>query len=415
MSRNVINAAHASALRALSTAANLAFGILATRLLGEDAFGSYVSIFAVAGLLSVVTTGGLPTLLQRELSHGRGNGDFSMVTPLVQWLVLLNFLLVLSILALSFLTPTYVQLVLIFIVASNLIGAAGAVFMGFERVLIASWIGNVVRPLGAVAALFALYFLVEPSPNQLLLSQVVGCIFAMVCFIYFWKKPVVRPLFYALRSDWWSGLHLNLIRAGALISGTQLVINFKTQVEILLLTMFADAADVAYFYAASRAALVVAFFPTATYLMAEPRLTRLLASQNEAEVREEVRSASRIGFFGTVLAAACAILLAPYYLQLYGEGFETALVTMYVLILSLVLRSAFGPALPMLRAGRQDYPVLKITILSLCITLPVSLVLIQTYGILGAAIGSLIHSTLNEWWLARTARVKTGFQTHLFS
>lgn len=413
--QTVADAIHASVLRVIATGTNLVFGIVAARLVGEEAFGTYISVFAVAGLLSVVSAAGLPGLLQREISLGRGTGDFGMLYPLIQWLMILNFIHVIALLFVVLFLPSHIQLALIFIIVSNFAGLAGAVFRGYERVLLATWLGNVVYPLGALLLLFPLYALMQPTEHLLLMSQTAGALVAFGFFMYFWDKPLRNPLRQALSGAWWSETHKQILRAGMLLSSSQFLINLKAQSEIFLLTLLAGPKDVAYFYAASRAALVVAYFSTATYLMAEPRLTRLFGAREKMTVRAEVRSTCTIGFAGTLVAGIFAVLLTPIYLDLYGETFNVAAPVMYILIGSIVIRTAFGPALAVLRAARQDSSVFKITAASACIGLPISAVLTFLFGIVGAAFGSLVHSTINEWWLAKSAKNRTGFSTYLFS
>ncbi|MEL6757093.1 MAG: oligosaccharide flippase family protein [Pseudomonadota bacterium] len=402
-------------LRLAFTGINLIFGILAARLVGDETFGSYVSVIAIAGLLSVVTAAGLPSLLQRELSLARGSGNFSMLTPLIQWFVAINFFFAVSAVLVALFAQEYLVYAFLFVCVSNIAAAFGAINNGFERVLLSQWIGSIVRPLGAVLALVLVYQMFGPSLSGLLVSQILGVSLALIFFSIFWIWPNFQTMKKALRSSWWSAQHAKVLKGGVLISGTQFLINSKTQIEIFLLTFLASPVDVAYYYAASRAALVVAFFSTSTFLMAEPRLTRLMSAKEDASLLKEVRSTRQIAFFGTLVAASFAALLTPYYLGLYGEGFASANTVMYLLIFSIVLRSMFGPALPILRASRQDYPALKVSVITLLLFTPLSIILIMQYGIVGAAMGSLVYSTINEFWLARAAKQTTGISTRMFS
>ncbi len=412
--REILRASHATALRIVSTLLTLAFGILGARLLGAEAFGAYVSIFAVAGLVSVATSIGLPALLQREFAASRGSGDRSGLKPLVQGLAVINAVVVLALAVAIVLGAWVAAIALLFCLLSNATGLLGSLFVAHERVLLAGWIGDVVRPVGALAALLALSVIAAPTHLLPLFAQIVGTVAAGVTLFLLWRGEPLGNAQRAFCVPWWSDRHPATVRAGLILAGTQLLINLTTQVDILILTAMASPEDVAHYYAAVRAALVVNFFFGASGLLAEPALTRLHAANEREEVQSLATRTAITGAIVTLIAAAFAVALATWYLGLYGPSFAVALPSFCIFVAGIVVRSFFGPAAPMLRAIRAERSLMVITAAVLVLNAAVSVALVPWLGISGAAIGSGLQFAVHGFLLARAVWRHSAHRSDVF-
>lgn len=412
--REILRVGHAASLRVATTGLALVFGIVGARILGTETFGAYVSLFAIAGLLSVATSIGLPGLFQREVSSSRGSGDRSALKPLIQGLVLINGALVLALLAALALGAIKTAVVLGFCIAGNAAGLLGSLFIAHERVLFASWIGNVFRPVVALVALVALASLTTPTALLPLYAQIMGAAAAFVLLLVMWRGEPLSQARRALTVSWWSDRHASIVRAGLIFGGTQVLINLTTQIDILILTAMASPAEVAHYYAAVRAAMVINFFFGASGLLAEPALTRLFASGNIEGVQKLATSTALTGAIVTILATLAAIVIAPYYLKLYGSDFIVAFPSFVIFAVGLGARSLFGPAAPMLRATRSEMGLLIITAVVLTVNAVISICLIPFLGILGAAIGSGIQFAIYGWLLSRMLSRSQALRSDVF-
>ena len=85
-------------LYAGSTGLSFLSGILLARMLGADGYGAYALALTTATLVGMVTEFGLPTLLLREASAARANGQWSQVRGLMNWsnraVLVLSFMLI---------------------------------------------------------------------------------------------------------------------------------------------------------------------------------------------------------------------------------------------------------------------------------------------------------------------------------
>lgn len=412
--RNILRASHATALKVISTLMTMAFGILGARLYGAEAFGNYVSIFALAGLVSVATALGLPALFQREFASSLGDGDRSGLKPLVQGLAVVNALLFASLFLAIFFGAWIAVLVLVFCLLSNLTGLLGSLFIAHERVIPAIWIGDVIRPASALLALIALSVFATPSYLLPLFAQLIGVVVAGVTLLMIWHGEPLSNAKRAFSVAWWSDRHPAIIKAGLIFAGTQLLINLTTQVDILILTAMVSAEEVAHYYAAVRAALVVNFFFGASSLLAAPTLTRLHAAKERKEFQSLATQTAFIGAVVTVIAGAFAVALAPWYLGLYGPSFVVAFPSFCIFTGSIVARSFCGPAVPMLRAIRAERSLMAITAGVLVLNIAVSVTLVPWLGILGAAIGSGLQFAAYGVLLARAVARHGDYRSDVF-
>ncbi len=412
----ILRGGHATCLRLGTTAITLVFGILGARLLGAEVFGAYVSLGAIAGLATVALSIGLPDLLGRELAASRGSGDFGALKPLTQGLLATNAALAVAVGGALVLGWADVGIVLGLALMGNAAAILAAVYTGQERVLLGGWLSGVVRLLVALVALWLLAQLLQPSVRVPLLAQLIGTVTALMALLAFWRGPrLMRAATEALRANRWSERHRSIWRRGLMLAATQVLINLTTQIDILLLTAMTSPQEVAHYYAAARAALVVSFFLGPSAMLAEPTLARLLAQGDVANARQITERTARAGFALTLLASAAALVVAPYYLAFYGPSFTAAMPALLVVLAGLLGWSLFGPAQTLMRAARQDAQVLRHTAVALMVNSLLSVALIPMLGITGAAVGTACQFVVYGALLSQAAESRTSIRTRLIS
>lgn len=411
----LLRGGHATFLRLSSTGLTLLFGILGAKLLGSEIFGRYVSIMAIAGIAASLSSMGLPSLVAREVAASRGSAELSRLLPLVQGALVINGVLAVTVTAYMLIGSVDIGLVLLFALVGNLAGLVGAMYSGFERVIAATWIGGVVRPLVALLSLALLSQALFPSVHLPILAQTAGAAMAVVALVILWTgSSLSRAVLGALRSAWWSSRHQQLLRAGVIFAFTQILINLTTQVDIILLTALTTPDAVAHYYAAARAALVVSFFSGSAALITEPQLTRLLAA-GEIEAAQQVAQSTAVSGVAATLAAAMAcVVLAPFYLDLYGHDFRSALPSLLILVGGLIGWSLFGPAQSVMRAAHKDNKLLLQTGIAVIVNVAVATPLISLFGIVGAAIGTALQFVVYGALLARTVKRETPVYSDVF-
>jgi O-antigen/teichoic acid export membrane protein len=409
--KQLVDGVHAAALRLITTGTTLTLGILIAQVLGAESFGSYISLMAFAGILATITSIGFPTVLARELAASRGDGDRRALRPLVQAMLASHALLAVAVAVAFAFGAMNIGVVLAFALMANALGVIVHLFMGYEKVLTASWVGGAIRPGFVLIVFFGFSAMGMASVSVAVLAQAAGAAMAAALLLFLWRG--VDLVDAAKRTLRRSSLleHRRVFVMGLTFSGTQLLTGAMTQLDILILTLLMDPAEVGYYYAAARAALVVSFFFGSVSKLVEPKLIRMIASGARGETESLIRSTSLIGFLMTLIGAGFAVFLAPYYLSFYGDDFVSAVPVLVVMMVGLIAISVFGPAEPILRAMRADGILLMLSGIAVSAGGALTLALVPVLGLLGAAIGTSVQFALFGFLLARHVKRGTGFDS----
>lgn len=414
--RQGLRSLHATTLRIASVVLALLFGIAGTRLVGVESFGDYVSLMTIAGFLSLATSVGLPNLITRELAIGRGRGDYTGLAAVGQLCLATLVLGVMALIGVFVLSGIEPILIVVFTVVTNLTSLLLGAHSGQERVIFASWVNGVVRPLVALICLLALSALLQSGTHIAVLAQIAGAVVATVVMIAAWRpfSDVGRAFRATVSASWWSPRHREVFRMALTFAASQILINATTQVDIIILTVLKSPEDVTHYFAAARAALVVSFFFGMNAAIAEPRIARFVAAGDLEATRKVIRDAAYTGVAMTLLSSFGCILLSRYYLALYGPTFQESAPALIILVAGLIGWSLAGPAQVTLRATRLDRALIVATLIALAINVALSLTLVPLLGITGAAVGTATQFIAYGAIMALISMRGTGLVTDVF-
>ena len=406
---------HTTALRFSSTAFGLVFGIIAARVAGSTEFGEYVSIITVVGLTITLVSLGMPQVLAREIASigGEQNSNPIKVTLQLSLVMLAIFLIVAFVTLLQ--SSRSLTFGLFFLLMSLSLSIFVAVLNGSEKVIWGMWLNGVIRPGLALAILAGSILIWTPDATGLFAIQLaavsltagIATLFLRARGVFRLKWPFERKLISGPAAH-------RTLKTGVLLASTQALIGLTTQLDVLILTAFGSLDEVAHYYAAARAALVVSFFAGSAALVMEPTITRLLAEKNYSKAQSVIHQIALSGVIISVVVLCFAIPLAPYYLRLYGADFLSASSALYLLSGSFVVFSLFGPAESTLRAGRLDSTTLAILAISTFVNAIVSTLLVFPLGVLGVAIGSATQFVLAGSLMMFKARQILNQKTDIF-
>lgn len=409
--------------RLASVGMGMLFAILAARIVGADEFGRYVSLLAIATLSATALTVGFPQLLAREIATARGRPASDIPPDAIpkygamrDLIVALAIILTTVVILTWLLLEWHQALVATFAVLTVLCAFLGATVTGYERVLRGAMTTDVVKPGIALLGLVILGATVMATAPHIFAAQIAGAsVAAVVLIAIIGLDPFRRFLHLRLPAPTLSSTHFSILKTGFLLAGTQLLIGATTQVDILILTALEEPAQVSYYFAAARAALVVSFFFGINAAFAEPTLTRLIAQGDRPAVEQLAIRTARSGLGATLLAVIGAIVMGRIYLDWYGPNFSQAYPSLLVMLFGLTIWSVFGPTQVLARAARLDRELLIITFGSVLINVAISLFLVPRLGLIGAAIGTSCQFSIYGIALYVLIRSKLGYRSSAFN
>ena len=180
------------------------------------------------------------------------------------------------------------------------------------------------------------------------------------------------------------------IRAGLPFSATLFVSGFFLQLDLMLLTLLRGS-DETGLYGAAATVITVATFVADAFVLATFPVTSRLYVENPTALRKAIdRSAKYLLVLGMLFACGGTLLADVIVDFVYGADFTGAVLPLQLLCLYLPVRfvsHVLGWALPSM--DREPLRTMGATAAALT-NLVLNLVLIRPYGLIGAAVGSVI-------------------------
>ncbi len=163
-----------------------------------------------------------------------------------------------------------------------------------------------------------------------------------------------------------------------------------TFADVLILGMFATAADVGIYTAAARTALLTRFVLLANSSVAAPRFAALHAANDKAGV---ARLAVRSTWLTTVSSLPVLLLFIVFpqhILSLFGPHFEAGALALIILSIGQFVNAATGPVGYLLNMSGYHRIEGRIAVAGAVMTVGLCFALIPLWGLLGAAAANAI-------------------------
>jgi O-antigen/teichoic acid export membrane protein len=355
------------------------------RILGPGNFGKINFAIAIISYFALISNLGLPLLGTREIARNREktNDFLNGILTLRLYLVALSFglLFLITILLDKPLEIKY----LIILYGLGLVPSALLLDWAFQGVEKMEYIG-----LGAIFSSginlgLVLYFI--KSPEQLLLIpcfQIAGGLFAAGFLFFIFVKSFGKP---RLKFDWisWKDLLRQALPLGICIVMIQIIYNIDT----VMLGFMRSNAEIGYYNAAYKIILSLimvgavyfdAIFPiTSNYYKTSLDLLKKLQSYT-AKLMVTIAFPMAVG--GTILAK-------PIMNLLYGSKYNNGIIAFQFLIwVAALIYINMIYARGMWACNKQN-EYLKIVISQAMANIGLNLVLIPSFGIVGAAVATL--------------------------
>jgi len=236
--------------------------------------------------------------------------------------------------------------------------------MGFVGGLV--WLGGTADAVGALWALVAACAVAALIQGFLVYSGA--------------RKQLaeVRPAFHTRH---WFTISLSFL----MIDGFRMVLD---NTDVLMIGRLLDPHSIAVYFAAIRTGGLVAFVSFSMMALAVPKFAEIHSTGTPRELQKFVSEVIQLMFWPSLLTAAALAAIGPYVLSLFGADFAMGYPTMLVILAGLVLRSATGPVEYLLNVTGHHRDTMRVYALAAAANVALSLLLIPTLGIIGAAIAT---------------------------
>jgi O-antigen/teichoic acid export membrane protein len=401
----------------------LLVAIVLARALGPEGYGTYSFVFAMVSLIAVPSQLGLPNVVVRETARAQLHENFALMRGLWRWatgaaalfsLALAGAGLVVALvlddrLGAAELTTFAWSLVLVPLRAlGNLRGAA---LRGLRRVVLGQLPETVLRPAFLLVLLLGLLLLptgsLTPARAMGLHSLAAGLAFVAGGWMLLRARPAgmraAPPLTYQPRA--WITAALPL----ALVSGANLVIQYT---DVLVLGLYRPADEVGLYRTAALSATTVAFGVHVVTTVAAPHFARLHAAGETARLQRVVTASTWAILLLTVPVVLAAAVGGGWILgHAFGIEYLGARDTLSVLLLGQLVRAVVGPvAMLLIMTGHEGETARGMTVGAVA-NLILNLLLVPSFGMIGAAAATAASLAVWSVLLWSTARRRLGIET----
>lgn len=369
-------------------ACRLAALMWVARTLGPEAFGLVGVGVALAGFL-IVTQSGFDVVGTRAVAADptRSRGHAQAIVGIRLAVATVIYAVYATVVLATTEGPERAALLMfgmsVFTTAANL----RWLFVGFQRT---RWVAIAVS---AAALLYLLTVLVlVRSPDDLvwvpLLQVLSEAVVAGVLVAASWRRlGGWRPSFDLSR---W----MELLRASAPITVTHAARSVMLTVDVLLVKMLVSDAAAGHYAAPRRVTIALSIF-LALYLETSlPTFVQAHARSPDA-VRRMVRVAARRALYVLGPIAAVITVAAPLIVTvLVGDAYAESVAILRILIWGVALGGVVGPYFQALWALGQQHRLAVVAVGSAGVTLPLTVVLLLSAGVTGAAVADIVGKLL---------------------
>lgn len=410
-------------LRGVAVMALFFVDVALGQLLGVSGFGVYSNALAIIIILMVISLLGLENMLIREVATSLEAKTMSHTRQIIQWgfttAVGLSLTIAFLFSAYIFLLQPYENpmmqttmlvglLILPMLVISNI---AGIALRGLHKILTGQTVQYMVQPLILVLGVGYFYFYeFELTPATTMIISAVGWFIAMLLAIVLLLKNVkptnsdsVEPL--PTGPLWRTSLVF------AVIAGVQMT---NSRIDIVMMYWFAGDSGAGIYSAMIRICDLLVFSIIAINISIGPSLACLHHAGETKKLQILVTKAARL----SSLAALPLIILVAYFAQfamgLFGDDFVGSPLPLLVLCISQAVVVLTGSkAILLVMSGEERTTALVLGITAI-IHIAISLALIPTLGVLGAAISTAATVICWSVWLTYMSIRKLGIDPTIF-
>ena len=399
--------------RAIDIPSRYGFHILVAWKLGLVDAGAFYIVFSVLTLAAGAGRLGIDRAMTREVARALAVGDAPQArAAILRGIVIVAGLSLAAGAVMALLAPLLAErlfhnprltmplvLAAIAIVPMCLSAAAGGALAGLHRVALSQMIYSWLWP--GLFCLLALP-LALTLQNAFLLIIAANVVCAVVAF-------VLLARFQPRASDRTSASAPPLMGLGWSLFTSEIVQLLLAALPGLVLGIVASEAVVGAYAMAWRLALVLNLLVVAVAAMASPRFADCGARGDTAGLRRT--AALSLGIVLALGLPVLAILLigAPWFLALFGQGFESGATAMRVLLLGQAWLMFTATAPELLGMTGHEKAVKGINLAAILIYAPVLVVLSWWLGGTGAGLANLIAAIVSGGGAMLLARRLLGF------
>jgi len=374
------------------------FNIYLARVLGVQGSGVYFLAFSAVSVATVIARCGMDNTLLRFVAVGAANNDWVAINGIVKK---------------SLILVSSVALVLTMIIVIIADWAALTIFNKPElgsvlRIMALSifpfsllmLFAEMLRALKLVFGSQVIQGLLVPTINLLMLYALVamfGLLAAPISYFiatatasllgwFLWQKVTARTSSVIGDFSWKKIFDSCIPLYGIALLNEGVIKSFP----YLLLGMFSTSTDVGIFGAAMRTSVLVGLMLVVVNIMVAPKMAELYQKKQYDSLRILMRKSTLLMILAAFPILIVFITFPGLVMSFFGESFRSGASVLMILTVGQAVNVICGPVGYFLIMSGQEKTMRKIAIISALVLAVGAIILIPSYGAMGAALASAL-------------------------
>jgi O-antigen/teichoic acid export membrane protein len=395
----------------------LILSILLARTLGASLLGTINLSNQIISVLLVIIMFGMRVLIVKNVAISNSNKDFKKLKNIIKTSYFFNgglgFIITLLLLIFSNYIASYlfddnylnlvITIMCIAIVPQIFTRIHSYALLGLNKV----WQSNLAEDtLSALLTLLILLLFMsmqfDISVITVAISYSISRIVLSVLMFFYWKRETSK---WTVKANFDS----KIIKQTFPFFIISLVGILQARFDIFVIGYFLDSKEIGLYTVAITLAMIPSFFLQILETASSPKIVELHNSKKNIEMQKLVQKVSLMLFGIGLLAFMFFVAFGKQLLSLWGGEFSSANIVLIVISFGQLFNMLSGPSAVVLVMTGLENLRKNLAIMTLCLNIIGSIILIKYYGLLGAAMSSTLIAIVLNVALIFYVKLKLNF------
>jgi O-antigen/teichoic acid export membrane protein len=377
----------------------LIINLIISNYFGVKQLGEYNLIFSLLQMLSIISILGMDVFVIKTIPRLDQNTakEGGLITKIFSTLILTSLVI-----AITFYVSTpfieslifrnsgevrkYLKLLpfLIFPVSFNTL--VPEILRAFNNLYMFSFLKNVAQSFSILLFMIILYFTgIQDSITALYLGYILSFIFTIAVIFLFFKNRNISLISY-------DKYHESIIKhSSPMLLGTSIIFVISN-IDSFMISYFKGEYSVGIYSACLKIGLIITFILTSVTSYIVPSIAKSYHEKNYSNVKSLYNKATLLIIFLTIPIVLIIFIFGEEILKLFNQELTSYSNVLYTVLLMNLSNVFFGPIIYILSIMEKQNYVNKVLFISLVINILINWILIPKFGVIGAAIATIIST-----------------------
>lgn len=184
--------------------------------------------------------------------------------------------------------------------------------------------------------------------------------------------------------------------------------------DTFMMGIYENETEVGIYNVAVKVTTLSVFSLQAINSILAPKIAKSYAENEAVTYKKLIRFSTKINFFITLVVVGLIVILSPYLLGLFGDGFEAGIGVLVILCIGQLVNSLSGSVGVVMQMIGEQKMYQYFIVSALVINLILTLILTPIYGGIGAATATVISMVFwnitGAFYLKRKKQIQTYFK-----